>query len=134
VPPLILLVEDDPTLQILGKSQFKVLGFDVDIAGSGEDAIAKTKENRYSLIFMDISMPGMSGIEATLHIRESELRAQQPRTPIIAMTAYSQRQEALGAGMDAFVQKPVLLDVLTRLCLQWLPPDHLSAKLRGEGV
>ncbi len=74
----------------------------------------------YDLIFMDLVMPGMNGVEATSHIREQELKEGRKRTPIIGLTAFSERERALFAGMDEFVQKPFLLNDIRRVVEMFL--------------
>ncbi len=106
---MILLVEDDTTLRFLAQRQFERLGVKCDTATNGMEGIEMAK-NGYALIFMDISMPELNGLEATHQIREYEKSEGLPRTPIIGLTAFSTEQECKAAGMDDFMQKPMMLD------------------------
>lgn len=116
---MILLVEDDPTLRLLGAKQFEALGWPVDIAADGREAIIMSK-NGYDIILMDLAMPEVSGIQAALTIRQFELENRRKRTPIIAMTAYSDREEVTAFGMDDYILKPVLLDDLKSIVKKWI--------------
>jgi CheY-like chemotaxis protein len=107
--PMILIVEDDPILRDLTRRQLTVLGFESVIVGSGEEAVAEHQQQCLSLIFMDIGLPGMDGEQASMLIREKEMREQLKRVPIIALTAHSDPHRARAAGMDDFLQKPALL-------------------------
>lgn len=106
---MILLVEDDTTLRFLAQRQFERLGVQCDTAANGTEGIEMAKKG-YDLIFMDISMPELNGIEATHQIREFEKKKGLPRTPIIGLTAFSSEEECRDAGMDDFMQKPMMLD------------------------
>lgn len=81
----ILLVEDDPSNQLLAVAHLEAWKIKVDLAVNGEEALEKTKESAYDLILMDIQMPGMDGIEATNQIRNNENL--NSSSPIIAFTA-----------------------------------------------
>jgi len=117
--PIILLVEDDPIVRFLGLKQFTKLGINCDSAVNGLEAVAKTLENAYNIIFMDLSMPLLDGIDATIQIRKHEERRGIPRTPIVAMTAYMEKQQCFEAGMDDFLFKPVRLEELQQMLHKW---------------
>lgn len=113
----ILLVEDNElnqeiAVEILGES-----GFVIDVADDGEVAVEKMKEaqpGQYDLILMDIQMPKMNGYEATRHIRAMD-NPDIANIPIIAMTANAfdeDKKEALNAGMNGHIAKPIDIPVL----------------------
>jgi len=120
--PLILVVEDDPTLRGLTKLQLSKLGCDCILVASGEAALAYNKEN-VSLVFMDIGLPGMDGIYTTMLIREAELKAQQRRVPIVALTGHADRESVMkkSVGMDDFLQKPALMNDLKQILDKFVP-------------
>jgi two-component system, sensor histidine kinase and response regulator len=113
-PLRILLVEDNPANQKLANYILRDRGHVVDIADNGKDAIRLTEQNRYDVILMDVQMPKMNGLDATLAIRQREevlhRESRGRRVPIVAMTAHamkSDRDRCLAAGMDGYLCKPV---------------------------
>lgn len=118
--PLIMLVEDDPILRDMTKRQLAVLGFDSVPVGTGEEAVEIATKSNIGLIFMDIGLPGIDGNHATSLIREKELNDQRKRVPIIALTAHSDRDRCVTAGMDDFMQKPALLNDIKKMLEKWL--------------
>jgi signal transduction histidine kinase/CheY-like chemotaxis protein len=109
----LLLVEDNPVNQKVAGLLLKRLGFQVELAQDGVEAIEKIQAKRFSLVVMDIQMPRMDGIEATQWIRNNIAADRQPA--IIAMTAgvtQLDRKVCSDAGMDGFVEKPVRIDAL----------------------
>jgi len=116
---IILVVEDDDDLRYLAKQQLKKIGFQCEVATDGQDAIEKLKEKKYDLVLMDVMMPVLDGVNATKQIREME-RISEGRTTIVAMTAVSDKDRCLNAGMDDYIFKPIMLDVLQALVKKWL--------------
>ncbi len=107
----ILLVEDNLINQKLTQKILKNQGFQVDVADNGKMAVEKFSTHLYDLIFMDIQMPVMDGLEATRRIRKIEAanQAGKERVKIVALTANSQQQDkenCLAAGMDDYINKP----------------------------
>ena len=117
--PLILIVEDDPIVRDLTARQLTILGFESIAVRSGEEAIEKDNGS-FNLILMDIGLPGIDGIQATMLIRENELREHRPRTPIVALTAHADSKRCKMAGMDDFLQKPALLNDLKNTLSKWI--------------
>jgi len=110
----ILLVEDKPMNQKLAAYILEKNGHNVTIANNGKEALELYRKQSYDLIFMDIHMPEMDGLEATAQIRAAE-QEKNYYTPIIAMTAYDMpgdHKKFLQAGMDYCVTKPVNSDDL----------------------
>ncbi|NDC57811.1 MAG: response regulator [Alphaproteobacteria bacterium] len=103
----ILLVEDHPDNREMLTRRLERKGFKVSFAVDGAEAITRRFELDPDVVIMDISMPVMSGLEATREIRARETTR---RVPIVALTAHameSARQECTEAGCDAFTTKPV---------------------------
>ena len=108
--PRILLVEDNTINQFVGVKQLTKLGYAVDVANNGVEAVDRWRQNKPKVVLMDCQMPVMDGYEASRRIRAIEAENQWPRTPIIAMTASimaDDRDRCLVAGMDGFITKPV---------------------------
>lgn len=115
-----MLVEDDPILRDLTKRQLSMLGFDSVPVSTGEEAVARAAKRDIAMIFMDIGLPGIDGNHATSLIREKELNEQHKRVPIIALTAHSDRDRCVLAGMDDFMQKPALLNDIKQMVEKWI--------------
>ena len=100
------------------------LGFTIDIAANGIEAIDALKQTAYSLVIMDLQMPLMGGLEATREIRKMESGILiSPDIPIIAMTANATQQDkknCLNAGMNDFISKPVTMPTLQELINKWV--------------
>jgi two-component system aerobic respiration control sensor histidine kinase ArcB len=102
----ILIVEDEPIALAVNLRLLEAMGYAPDVAVNGEQALAMLA-NRYDLIFMDIGLPDMNGIEVAAEIRRREL---QHHTCIIALTGYSLvevREKCLEAGVNEVAQKPI---------------------------
>jgi CheY-like chemotaxis protein/signal transduction histidine kinase len=115
----ILVAEDNVSNQIVAQSLFKRLGYDIDIASNGREALRKTKEKDYDVIFMDIRMPEKNGLDTTF-----ELRMQGYKMPIVAMTANAgetDKTEAMEAGMNNFISKPVNINILKNIMVKLFP-------------
>ena len=103
----ILLAEDNQINAVLATALIKRAGHQVDIAVNGFEAIDAMMRGRYDLIFMDMHMPEMDGLEAARRIRA--LTSEAAKTPIVALTANAMaadRQKCVAAGMDDFLSKP----------------------------
>ena len=139
----ILLVEDNIVNQKLAKIMLTKVGYQVDVANDGKEAVEKytTSPEHFDLILMDVQMPEMDGMEATAEIRKLETRNLKLKNhnsttellnhvPIIAMTAHAlkgDRERCIEAGMDGYVSKPIqphkLLEAIER---------HISASTPGK--
>jgi two-component system, sensor histidine kinase len=104
----ILLVEDNKTNQFVATKLIEGLGYSVDLAGNGVEALAACSSTEYDVVFMDVMMPEMDGLAATSAIRK--LPAPFCKPHIIALTAISDKDDkdvCLSAGMDDYLLKPV---------------------------
>jgi len=148
----ILLAEDNPVNQKLAKVMLTKAGYQVEVANNGEEAVEKYKQSPedFDLIFMDVQMPKMDGIQATKAIRryEEQLKAQGSKLkakdgasscelsalsfqhsarsehiPIVAMTAHAMkgdREKCLEAGMDDYVTKPIKRELVFESIEKWV--------------
>lgn len=111
---LILLVDDNEVNRIVAEKQLRKLGYMVETAVDGVDALGKLAHNRYCLVLMDCQMPVMDGFEATRLIRQQEQQS-GAHVPIVAMTANAMsgdKERCIAAGMDAHLTKPVNVRLL----------------------
>ena len=119
----ILVVEDNELNQEVAKDLLSGAGLIVDVAQDGVVALRKVQSSPYDLVFMDMQMPVMDGVTATLEIRKL---AQFKDLPIIAMTANAMQQDrerCLQAGMNDFIAKPIEPDQLWSMLSRWVRPN-----------
>ena len=113
----VLVAEDNVLNQRVAKNLFGKIGYKIDIANNGLEAIEKMQSNSYDIVFMDVLMPKMDGIEAIQKINKMGKKC-----PIIAMTASvhdSERDRMIEAGMDDFITKPTRIEDLSRMIAKW---------------
>ena len=115
IPLDILLVEDNEVNQKLASIALKRLGYTIDIANHGREALEMLEQKPYDLLLMDIQMPEMDGLTATQHIRRDFPPTKQPH--IVAVTANAtlqDKQACLDAGMDDYISKPFKITELVQ--------------------
>ena len=120
----ILLVEDNELNQEVAIGLLKDAGFVIDLAADGLQAVNKVATNTYDIVLMDLQMPVMDGIAATIEIRK---QPQYAALPIVAMTANAMdqdRQRCDEVGMSDFVAKPIDPDQLFGVLLKWIKPKY----------
>jgi CheY-like chemotaxis protein/HPt (histidine-containing phosphotransfer) domain-containing protein len=117
----LLLVEDNPINRRLAQSVLERQGHDVTVAENGVAALEALERESFDLVLMDVQMPKLDGIEATVAIRRREATT-GGHVPIVAVTAHAMagdRERCMGAGMDGYLTKPIrpamLLDAIARL-------------------
>jgi PAS domain S-box-containing protein len=126
-----LLAEDNEINQLAATRVLRKLGYEVEIANNGKEAIAMTQDKDYTIVFMDCQMPEIDGYTATATIRRRE--ANDRHTPIVALTAHAMegdREKCLASGMDDYIVKPLRRANVEQTCGRLLNP--VSGSPQGE--
>lgn len=119
--PTILIVEDYQAQQFVYKQLCERFGYDAYVVGSGEAALGALSIAQYAAVILDISLPGIDGIETAKRLRLAESGTGR-RTPVIALTAIAapqQKENCLAAGMDDYMSKPFSIEAFRKLLLRW---------------
>jgi len=118
----VLVVEDNVTNQYVASMMLRDLGCDVELAGNGEEALAKIERRGFDLVFMDCEMPVMDGFQATAAIRaRDDTLAEIPIVAITAQAMQGDRERCLMAGMNDYIVKPLDPAALRDALLRWVP-------------
>jgi CheY-like chemotaxis protein len=126
----VLVIDDDA---VVGRSFDRVLsdkGYDVDTALSGEEALKDIEAKYYDVVFTDIRMPGMDGLEVA-----ERIRARCPWTPIVVITGYGTEENEARAsvlGVSGFVRKPLTPEMIESITLKALEKPYLSLEAANE--
>jgi signal transduction histidine kinase/ActR/RegA family two-component response regulator len=123
-PIEILLAEDNKMNQMIAKKIFSKIGYQIDIADNGKIAVDMMSQKRYELVFMDIQMPEMDGLEASGQILK---KYGEKAPPIIAMTANVLSEDEIRckqAGMKDFISKPFTIERLEKVIQKWAIADQ----------
>jgi two-component system, sensor histidine kinase and response regulator len=125
--PRLLVVDDTAVNQTLAVRHLERLGYGVDVASNGQEALDAHRIHRYQIILMDCQMPVMDGYIATQKIREME--GEGTHATIIAMTAHaldSDREYCLSVGMDDHLPKPIRRESLKVTLEKWIGPSPVE--------
>lgn len=120
IPMRILVAEDNIINQKLILKILAQLGYKAGVVGNGMEVIETLKRQRYDMIFMDIQMPEMDGLEATKVINQNWHNEDRPT--IVAMTAnvmHGDKEKCINAGMDDYISKPVLIEEVQKIIIKW---------------
>jgi signal transduction histidine kinase/CheY-like chemotaxis protein/purine-cytosine permease-like protein/HPt (histidine-containing phosphotransfer) domain-containing protein len=126
---LILLAEDNLTNQNVIKRQLTVLGYAVEIADDGIEALKLMGKRSYAILLTDCHMPNMDGFLLTKAIRKGEANS-SAHLPIVAITASVMKEEidnCFGSGMDDYLPKPLEMDKLRAMLRKWMPASESIA-------
>ncbi|RJR44350.1 MAG: response regulator [Desulfobacteraceae bacterium] len=113
-----LVVDDEKNIRLTLSQSLDSLGIEISTAVNGEEALRKLQEQEFSLIILDLRMPGMDGMEVLRHVR-----TRWPKTRVIVITAYGTVEsavEAMKLGADDFIQKPFTPAEIRELAMQVL--------------
>ena len=128
--PQVLVIDDDA---VVGRSFDRVLsqkGYDVSTALSGEEAMKDIENTDYDVVFTDIKMPGMDGIEVA-----ERIKAQCPWTPVVVITGYGTEENEARAsvlGVSGFVRKPLTPEMIESVTLKALEEPVASPEAANE--
>lgn len=120
IPLQILVAEDNDVNQQLITIILKRLGYDVEMVNDGKEVLKKISEQKFDIIFMDVQMPELDGIEATREIVKKLSKNDRPK--IIAMTAFAlqgDKEKCIEAGMDDYISKPIKIEEIQHLIEKW---------------
>jgi two-component system, cell cycle response regulator DivK len=120
---VILVVEDNERNLKLLRDVLEYAGYDVRTARTAEDGITLAISEPPDLVLMDLQLPGIDGMEALRRLRASPLTAGIPVVAVTAQAMKHDRERALEAGFDGYVEKPISVRVF---------PDQVRRFLRGE--
>jgi CheY-like chemotaxis protein len=136
----VLVADDNITNQQVALGVLKKLGVEADAVPDGAEALAALAAKAFDVIFMDVHMPGMDGLEATRMIRIAERDrmpwTQERRLTVIAMTASAMQQDREDcrlAGMDDYLSKPINPREVAQTLTKWLPPEDKTEDLPEAG-
>jgi two-component system cell cycle response regulator DivK len=125
---LFLLVEDFEDSRFMMRRLLEMSGYEVVEASDGEQAVELAVQKQPALIFMDLSLPKLDGLAATRQIRQHQ---NMGNTPIVAISAHDSpesRTEALDAGCDEYVTKPIDFDQVGELIERFLPKERQAGR------
>ncbi len=128
----VLVAEDNLINQKLILNVLNRLGVEVSMANNGQEALDHRMENEYDMIFMDIQMPVMGGMEATGNILSYERHNNKTHIPIVALTANAvagDKEKYIGAGMDSYLSKPIELEKLNMLLQEYFEDRIVEAEV-----
>jgi len=128
--PQVLVIDDDA---VIGRSFDRVLsdkGYEVSTASSGEEALKDMENNEYDVVFTDIKMPGMDGIEVA-----ERIKARCPWTPVVVITGYGTTENEAKAsvlGVSGFVRKPLTPEMIESVTLKALEMPAATEEAANE--
>ena len=128
----ILVVDDMPVNLIVVEKMLDSLGYQVESANNGVEALEAIKAKHFDMIFMDIQMPEMDGLEATRQIRALEI--ERSSIPIVAITANTQesdRDACIAIGMNDFIPKPFVKKQLGAMLERYFPSAEIGTRKAG---
>jgi two-component system cell cycle response regulator DivK len=123
--PVILVVEDNERNLKLLRDVLEYAGYDVRVARTGEDAITLAVKEPPDLVLMDLQLPGIDGMEALRRLRESPRTADIPVVAVTAQAMKQDRERALDAGFNGYLEKPITVRAF---------PDQVRRFLSGGEV
>jgi len=118
----VMVVDNDPVNLVLAREVLRMFGVDPVTWADGRDALKDFENRPFGLVFMDVHMPGLTGLEVTDRMRTMERQSGRVRTPIVALTASAmphELSECLRRDMDAVLPKPFAFDAMREMLQRW---------------
>ena len=134
-PLKILLAEDNKMNVKLALKFLNKAGHSIVVANNGIEVLKELKQAQFDVVLMDLEMPEMDGLEASLLIRNGQSGKNIDKIPIIAMTAHSlpeYKEKVFEAGMNDFITKPIDLALLNRVLSRIVPEYHPQNKKKKK--
>lgn len=128
-PATILVVDDHPVNREVVSTLLARMGYRCTMAENGEQALHLLQEQPFDLVLMDCTMPGMSGIDTTRHLKDPANGSPNREIPVIALTAHvteTNRAQCRQAGMSGFLEKPINIQALGSVLNSFLAAGHQS--------
>lgn len=119
-PLKILIADDDEVNRFLLATWMRRLGYEPELTPDGDETVRAVTREDFDIVFMDLQMPGMDGLEATAAIRQLQGKAKRP--VIVAVTALARKEDrdlCLSTGMDDYISKPLGADEIERVLKHW---------------
>ncbi len=135
LPLRLLLADDNPINQKVGLSVLNKLGYHADLANNGLEVLKALEQKPYDLLFLDVQMPEMDGLEAARQIVRRWPAEKRPR--IVAMTGNAligDREKCLDAGMDDYISKPVRVSEIQTAIERWGPTRAWKNQATGQAT
>ncbi|WP_167736502.1 PAS domain-containing hybrid sensor histidine kinase/response regulator [Nocardioides sp. 1609] len=133
---VVLVVEDNAINQLVARGLLEAMGYAVETADDGEEALVRIEGGAFDAVLMDVQMPRLDGYDTTRALRRADARDRRGRRlPILAMTAAAvsgERERCLAAGMDDFITKPVSPTGLGAALARWVGEDHDPADVPAD--
>ncbi len=127
IPARILIAEDNQINQKLAQNIFEGLGYNPVIVSNGREVIDRLRTEEFDVIFMDVQMPELDGLEATRFILNKMVLPKRPH--IIAMTAFAlegDKEKCMEAGMDDYISKPFMIEEIVDQIKKWYDPGNAA--------
>ena len=125
---VILVVEDNERNLKLLRDLLEYEGYDVRVARTGEDAVTLAVKDPPDLVLMDLQLPGIDGIEALRRLRESPRTADIPVVAVTAQAMKQDRERAMEAGFDGYVEKPISVRAFPGLVRRFLSDEEVGTE------
>jgi two-component system, cell cycle response regulator DivK len=125
---VILVVEDNEKNLKLLRDVLEYAGYDVRVARTAEDGITLAVKEPPDLVLMDLQLPGMDGMEALRRLRENPRTADIPVVAVTAQAMKQDREQALDAGFNGYVEKPISVRAFPHQVRSFLPDEEVETE------